>query len=238
MRIGIVAAMQSEMALLREQLDIEDVQYAFGAEFNVGTLAGVPVVLVQCGIGKVQAAVCVAVLIERFGVTHVINTGSAGSLGARLDIGDIVIATDAVQHDMDVTGLGYAPGEIPAMGLVSFAADVEMRETMLRCVEEAAPEVRGYAGRIASGDQFVCSPEQKDRIVQNFGPLCTEMEGAAVAQTCFLAKVPFVVVRAISDKADGSATVDYRAFEAEASARGARVVMRFLDSFASTEGQL
>lgn len=222
-RLGIIGAMAVEVDLLRSHLEQRHDEQCLGMDVSTGELCGTPVVVVRCGIGKVNAASCAQMLVLRYGVTAIVNTGVAGSLDASIDIGDVVVSTDAVQHDMDVAGLGYEPGFVPGLGL-SFAADDRLRERAVAAVRAVAPDVGVHQGRVASGDQFVSSAKQKERIVQTFGALCCEMEGAAIAQTCSIAQVPFVVVRAISDKADGSAHVDYPTFEAEAAAHCARIV--------------
>ncbi|MBR3318446.1 MAG: 5'-methylthioadenosine/adenosylhomocysteine nucleosidase [Atopobiaceae bacterium] len=230
-RIGIIGAMESEISHLRENLTEKKRDVIAGMEFFSGKLGTHEVIVVVCGVGKVNAALCANVLSLRFNVSHVINTGVAGSLDARINIGDIVVSTDAVEHDFDVVALGYDAGEIPGMGVVAFEADSALREAMVAAVREVAPEVSVFEGRVASGDQFVSTREQKERIESEFAGLCCEMEGAAIAHACHLANVPFVIVRAISDKADGSSHVDYRTFVREAANRSARIVEAFVRTF-------
>jgi adenosylhomocysteine nucleosidase len=155
-------------------------------------------------------------------VTHIVNTGVAGSLDAGLDICDVLVSTDAVQHDMDVTHLGYEVGKVPGLDTTAFPAD----EMLCKLAFEASESIRpGHTklGRVATGDQFVCSSEQKAKIIADTGASCTEMEGAAIAQTAYVNQVPFVILRAISDKADGSAELDYPTFEKIAAANCAAV---------------
>lgn len=225
MKVGIIGAMASEVALLKEQLSEAQVTRVAGMEFCEGALGGTPVVVVQCGIGKVNAGICVQVLVDRFGVSHVINTGVAGSLDDRLDVGDLVVSTDCVWHDFDVTPLGYRPGEIPGVGTINFPADGGLREATLAAAAQVAPDIHAYAGRVVSGDQFIASAEQKNRITEGFGGMCCEMEGTAIAQAAWLNEVPFVVVRAISDK-PGAAdqVVDYNTFEEKAARDCAAIV--------------
>lgn len=224
MKIGIIGAMDIEVAALVDELEGVQSQTFIGMTFNEGLLNGVPVVVVMCGIGKVNAALCAHVLIDHYAVDSVINTGVAGSLDVRINIGDLVVSTDAVYHDVNVEALGYAPGQMPDMDTFSFVADEGMCDIVCDVLREVAPNVQVYRGRVASGDQFVSSAEQKDRIVETFGALCCEMEGAAIAHACYLAKVPFVIVRAISDKADGSADMDYPTFKVEAARTCAALV--------------
>ena len=175
-----------------------------------------------CGVGMVGAASCTQVLLDRYSVAAVINTGVAGSLDAHIDIGDLVIAADAVNHVMDVQNLGYAPGQNPDFDLVAFPTDNTLRTSAFEIAREMG--LTAHEGRIASGDRFVRENTDKQRIVDTFKARCCEMEGAAIAQVCWRAQVPCALVRAISDKADGSASVDYPAFEAQAGRRCAALV--------------
>lgn len=227
MKVGIIGAMEVEVEHLIGQLEgptAKNPIHLAGMAFHEGTLGDVSVVVVQSGVGKVDAAVCAEALIEHFRCTHVINTGVAGSLNNKLDIGDVLVSTDAVHHDMDVTNLGYQPGEVPGLGTVAFPADEGLRKAATEAVAAVAPEISSLEGRVASGDQFVRSDEEKARIKATFGADCCEMEGASIAHACWLNQVPFVIVRAISDKADGSGSVDYPVFEKEAAEHCAKIV--------------
>ena len=222
-KTGIIGAMNEEVDSLKSALtDMETTDMA-GMEFCEGTLDGADVVIVKCGIGKVNAGTCAQLLINVFGVDCVINTGVAGSLDAAIDIGDIVVSTDAVQHDFDLTPIGYEPGELDGIGSPSLPADEEMREKAVKAVEECAPEIHVFEGRVCTGDQFISSAEQKDSILERFGGLCCEMEGGAIAQICCQNDIPFVIIRAISDKADGSAEMAYTEFEHAAAVRCAAI---------------
>ena len=214
--IGIIGAMEEEVAALKNKMQISGVLKKASMEFYKGTLQGKPVVVVRSGIGKVNAGLCTQILVDVFDVKMVINTGIAGSLDAKIDIGDIVISTEALQHDMDATQFGYPLGQIPRMETLAFPADETMVQVAKEACEKVNPEIHVFTGRIVTGDQFVASSEIKDRIKENFDGLCTEMEGAAIAQAAWLNKVPFVIIRAISDKADNSAEVDYPTFEKQA----------------------
>ena len=228
-KTGIIGAMDEEVATLKEALIEENIITIAGMEFHEGKLDGKDVVVVKCSVGKVNAAACAQILISVFGVDRIINTGVAGSLDAEIDIGDIVVSTEAVQHDFDLTPIGYAPGETDVDGLVAFPADSEMRETAVKAVKEAAPEINVFEGRICSGDQFIASKEKKDAIVNSFGGLCCEMEGGAIAQVCYLNNTPFVIIRAISDKADDSEEMSYEQFK-EAAAIHCAAVTRYMIS--------
>ncbi|MBP9999935.1 MAG: 5'-methylthioadenosine/adenosylhomocysteine nucleosidase [Clostridiales bacterium] len=214
--IGIIGAMEAEVAGLKEKMTDMQVTSRAGMEFCIGVLEGKNVVVVKSGIGKVNAAMCAQILADLFNVDAIINTGIAGCLHPDVNIGDIVISTDLVHHDMDATGFGYPVGQIPQMSQFSFEADETLREAAVKCCQEVNPEIQVFRGRIASGDQFVSSRSVKDRIVENFSAYATEMEGCAIAQAACLNNIPFLVIRAISDKADGSAPADYNAFEAKA----------------------
>ena len=222
-KLGIIGAMAVEVAALKEKMENMTVTNKAGMEFYDGTLEGLPATVVQCGIGKVNAALCVQVLCDCYGVTALVNTGIAGSLCAELDIGDLVVSQDAMYHDFDCVGFGYPMGLIPGLPL-TFPADEQLMAYAFAAAEAVNP---GHTklGRITSGDQFVCDPQKKEQIIATTQALCTEMEGTAIAQAAFRNELPFVVLRAISDKADHSAEMDYPAFEATAADRCARVTM-------------
>lgn len=224
MKLGIIGAMDVEVALLKEKMENITAKDRAGSSYFEGTLEGAPAVVVQCGVGKVNAALCAQILISEFGVTHLVNTGIAGSLCADLDIGDLVVSKDAIYHDFDISYWGRAIGEVPGMGVVAFPAD----EAMIACAFDAAESVNpGHTriGRVASGDQFVCNKEKKEKIIADTSAQCTEMEGTAIAHAAYRNAVPFVILRAISDKADDSAEMDYPTFEAIAARRCAEVTM-------------
>ncbi len=221
--------MEVEIEKLREAMDIRQTQKFAGMTFYSGELFGQEVALVKSGIGKVNAAVCVQVLCDRFGVSQVWNTGIAGSLDSRIHIGDIVISTDALQHDMDAVAFGYARGVIPQMEASVFPADKAAAELAQRVCSEAVPEISTFCGRVLSGDQFVADRKKKQELSEEFHGLCTEMEGAAVAQAAYLNGVPFLILRAISDQADDSAGMDYDTFERMAVEHMVRLVTGMLN---------
>ena len=221
-KLGIIGAEQQEVDLLLRLLENRTEFRRAALCFYDGTIHGYPVAIVKCGIGKVNAASCAQTLIDLFGVTQIINTGAAGSLDARINIGDIVVSEDVVQHDLDCTQLGYEPGVIPDTGMV-FNADEGLRELALSTGKDALPEITMFSGRILTGDQFISGQEKKDWLVSQFHGLCAEMEGGAIAQVCSNNGIPFLILRAISDKADGSATMDYPQFSRMASIRSARL---------------
>ena len=214
--VGIIGAMEEEVSQLKAQMTEVQVKAKAAMEFYRGNLKGKPVVVVRSGIGKVNAGICAQILVDDYQVDYIINTGIAGSLKNEINIGDIVVSTDTLQHDMDATGFGYPLGQIPRMDTLSFPADEKLIALAQEVCREVIPEIQVFAGRVVSGDQFVSDRASKERISSNFQGYCTEMEGAAIAQAAYLNGVPYVVLRAISDKADDSASVDYPAFEREA----------------------
>lgn len=214
--LGIIGAMDEEVAKIKERLENVEVQTFGGMDFYKGNFEGKSVVVVRSGIGKVNAAVCAQILADRYQVSGIVNTGIAGSLMAKIDIGDIVLSTDALQHDMDATNFGYPAGQIPRMDVLSFPADPKLLALAKECCGRVNPEIHTYEGRVVSGDQFISDQKKKDWLIETFHGYCTEMEGAAIAQAAYLNGIPFLIIRAISDKADNSAHVDYPTFEAQA----------------------
>lgn len=215
-RIGIIGAMDEEVNIMKERMQVARIVKKASMEFYHGTLSGKAVVIVRSGIGKVNAAVCAQILVDEFQVEAVINTGVAGSLRTEINIGDIVLSRDALQHDVDAKGFGYELGIIPRMETSIFNADAYLIEHAKKVCEEVNPDINVYIGRIVSGDQFISEHAKKESLVTNFDGFCTEMEGAAIAQVAYLNQVSFLIIRAISDKADNSAEMDYNEFEMKA----------------------
>ena len=226
--IGIIGAMEVEVAILKEKMEDVRIIKKASMDFYEGILAGKKVVVVRSGIGKVNAGICAQILADVFSVDAIINTGIAGSLNKNINIGDIVLSTDVVQHDMDATGFGYRKGQIPQMPVFFFNADDNLRRRAAEVCKEVNPDIQVFEGRIASGDQFVCDQDVKNRIVSEFSAYATEMEGAAIGQAAYLNEIPFLVVRAISDKADGSAQMDYSEFEKAAVDHSVRLTLNML----------
>ena len=214
--LGIIGAMDEEVAKIKEEMTQVQVTRTAGMDFYVGKLCGQDAVVVRSGIGKVNAGMCTQILADRFQADAVINTGIAGSLKNEINIGDIVLSTDALQHDMDARAFGYEPGQIPRVDTLSFKADEKMLSLAKECCEKVNPEIGVFTGRVVSGDQFISDKEKKKWLTDTFAGYCTEMEGAAIAQVCYFNHIPFLIVRAISDKADDSASMDYPTFEAQA----------------------
>ncbi|MCR5402467.1 MAG: 5'-methylthioadenosine/adenosylhomocysteine nucleosidase [Butyrivibrio sp.] len=230
MKIGIIGAMEVEVETLKSNMSIKNVVRKASMDFYEGAFGDIEVVVVKSGVAKVNAGICVQILSDIFGVTHIINTGVAGSLDARINIGDIVISTDAIYHDVDATVFGYKKGEIPMLGCECFPADKDLIVNARDAIGKAAPDIGIFEGRICSGDQFISDADVKERIKADFGGMCTEMEGAGIAQACYLNGIPFVIIRAISDKADGSDIVDYPEFEKKAAHDCAALVAEMIKS--------
>ena len=227
-KIGIIGAMEEEVEALRGKLTYVKTTSRASMDFCAGKMGNKEVVIVRSGIGKVNAGICAQILVSQFGADTLINTGIAGSLDAQIDIGDMVISTDALHHDMDATVFGDPAGQIPRMDTLSFPADKELVKKAVAANEKANPDIHTFTGRVASGDQFISDKEVKERIVSLFHPMCVEMEGAGIAQAAYLNKVSYVIIRAISDKADNSATMDYPTFEKKAIAHSVRLMKELL----------
>lgn len=230
-KIGIIGAMELEVETLKAKMTLSAVDTHAGMSFYCGTLNGAEAVVVRSGVGKVNAALCVQVLADLYHVTHVINTGVAGSLDAALDIGDLAISTDLMYHDVDAGVFGYPRGQVPGMEVHAFPTDPK-----LTALAASICKARGYGcklGRIVSGDQFIGRAAQKEDILAHCGGICTEMEGAAIAHAAYRNGLPVLILRAISDKADDSAEMDYPTFEHQAAQRCASLVEELAGKMAS-----
>ena len=234
MKLGIIGAMEVEVATLKEKMEGASVSVKAGMEFCEGKLEGVSAGVVQCGVGKVNAALCAQILCDCYGVTAIVNTGIAGSLCSELDIGDLVISRDAIHHDFDLRFWGRPVGQVPGFDVTAFPADGKLMELAFGAAESVNPG-HNRIGRVASGAQFICSREQKEMIIANTQAICAEMEGASIAHAAYRNGVPFVILRAISDKADDSAEMDYPTFEAIAAQRCAQVTMLLAEELSKAE---
>ena len=208
--IGIIGAMDSEVATLFSHMTSKEKINLNNLTFYKGKLFDKEVVIVKCGIGKVNAALCTQLLILNFNVSKIINTGIAGAVGQGLKIYDFVVSTEAVYHDFDTTFFGYKPGQVPGMP-EAFLADPTLVNTAVSAFEKTdfSKRLKIVKGRIASGDQFISGGDRKAFIINNFQPQCVEMEGCAIAHTCYANKVPFVIIRCMSDTADESVKETY-----------------------------
>ncbi len=225
--IGLIGAMAEEIELLRQMEDGVTTQIA-GTEFTRGTIAGKEVVLAFSGIGKVNAAICAQVMVSVFGVDKVIFTGVAGGIAAELAIGDIVVSGDTAYYDMDVTALGYELGMIPRQRLRFFAGDPALIAACRQA--EATLPVKVLVGRVLTGDSFIADPERARKLRDTLDGHCIDMEGAAVAQVCTLNRVPFVIIRSLSDRADQKADIDYKASVRLAAANAANLARRVVEA--------
>lgn len=228
--IGIIGAMEEEITNLKSHMQVDEVQTIAGMSFYKGAVKGTKLVLVRSGIGKVNAGICTQILASVYGVDTVINTGIAGSLNADIDIGDIVVSTSLVQYDVDARNFGYKLGEIPRMNIVEFPADKYLIDKTQNVFDSLDLGIKLYKGMVATGDKFVSEDSLKAEIISNFHAYCVEMEGAAIAQAAMLNNMACVVIRAISDKADNSADVDYRSFEAKAIENMSKISLALVDS--------
>lgn len=225
--IGIIGAMKIEVEALKAAMTDKVIEKISGVEFVSGKLYGKEAVVAQCGIGKVFAAICAQTMILRYRVDTVINTGVAGTLSRELGIADIAVSSACVQHDMDTSPLGDPVGLISGINIIEIPASKKLCETVCRAAEKLS--IKAKSGIIASGDCFVSSAEKKRYISDNFSAVACEMEGASIAQVCYVNGVDFVIIRAISDSADGSAEMDYGEFCKIAADKSARVVKAVLE---------
>lgn len=214
--IGIIGAMEEEVQELIADLAFAEKKTVASMDFYKGTLYGKDCVIVKSGVGKVNAALCTQILADFYKPEALINTGVAGSLDAQINIGDMVVSEDAVQHDMDASAVGDPVGQVPRMDFLAFPAEPVLVKKAVEANQKANPDIQTFTGRVASGDQFISGGEKKKQIQENFHARCAEMEGAAIAHGAYLNKIPYVILRAISDKADGSVQMDYPTFEKQA----------------------
>ena len=227
--IGIIGAMESEVRELISRLDSPVTESFSGVDFHLGRLLGKQVVIARCGVGKVFAAICAEIMILKYSPALLVNTGVAGAIAPGIITGDVVVARRLVQHDMDTSPLGDPKGLISGINVIYFETDVRAKDILLAAATEL--EISASQGTIATGDRFVASREEKERLLSEFTASACEMEGGAVAQVAYVNKTPFIVIRAISDSADGSATVDYPTFLAEAAKNSAAMNLALVKSY-------
>lgn len=224
---GIIGAMEIEIAELKELMKDISQEEISGIIYYKGTIHGQDVVVAKCGVGKVHAAVCTQTMILKYSPNIIINTGVAGSLNSKLNIADLVISDFVVEHDMDTSGLGDPLGLISGIDIIK----IPVPNHVVNKIKNAASTIDGtniYIGTIATGDQFICSIEKKNHIVDNFDALCAEMEGAAIGHVCYLNKVDFCIVRSISDKADGTAHMDFPSFVKIAAKKSTELINNYI----------
>ena len=227
--IGIIGAMELEVAALKEKMTDVTEKTLAGRTYTKGKLLGRDAAVAVCGEGKIYAAICAQTMISEYKPDIVINTGVAGAISDKLDIGDVVVSENTVNHDFDCTGLGYERGMHPSLGVVYIPADKNAAQLICECAAELG--INCTIGTVATGDQFISSMEQKNFIRESFNAACCEMEGAAIGQTCYVNHVPYCVIRAISDGANGNATVDYPTFAKKAAENSVKIVMKFVEKY-------
>lgn len=224
---GIIGAMKIEVETIKALMENKKSEVISGVEYVTGTLHGKKIVTAVCGIGKVAAAMCAQTMILKYAPERIINTGVGGSLSEKLAIGDVAVAESLVQHDMDTSPLGDPVGLISGISVVNIPCDEKVVGTLIKCVESLGG-IKALKGVIASGDQFIADASKKDYIKSNFNAVVCEMEGASIAQVCYTNGVPFGVVRAVSDCADGSSHMDYGEFLPMAAANAAKLIESFV----------
>ena len=233
--IGIIGAMQIEVEALCAAMEHTETEVVGNMEFVYGTLKGKRVVCAKCGIGKVFAAMCAQTMILKYAPDAIVNSGVAGTLSEQLSIGQIALAEQVVQHDMDTSPIGDPVGLISGINIIYIPAD----PTVTACLAAAVGNVGVpyMRGTIASGDQFICHTADKDRIRSTFETadkpiIACEMEGAAIGQVCFVNKVPYGILRAISDGGDEQAFADYPTFLSAAAKTATKVMLQFVENWA------
>ena len=227
--IGIMCAMDVELKQIRElACECENIKVA-SFEFIKGKIYGKEVVMCVCGVGKVFAALCAHTMIMTFSPEIIINVGVAGNLSDKLKIGDIAIADSLVQHDMDTSALGDPVGLISGINVVNFDCSKTAVERICEICTDMG--INHHVGTIATGDRFVASQTEKDRIVSLFNGIACDMEGGAIAQACYINNVPFSAIRALSDDADSGSPSDFGEFCRKSAENSAEVVRRFIEKY-------
>lgn len=226
MKFGVIAAMPEELKVLVEHLEEKTEQSVLGRTYYTGNLGNHQVVLIQSGVGKVMSAMSVAILAQQFQVDVIVNTGSAGAVSEGIAIGDVVLAQQLVYHDVDLTGFGYDYGQMSGQPLY-FEADKQLLKQMEKILSQH--EERVHLGLIATGDSFIAGQDKIEKIKHHFpAVLAVEMEGAAIAQAAHSLGLPFLVIRAMSDTAQGDAPMTFDEFIVEAGKRSAQALISLL----------
>lgn len=210
--VGIIGAMEEEIIAIKRHMKVENTIHRAGMEFCEGTLKDQRIVVVRCGIGQVNATICTQILIDQFEVNYIINTGVAGGLYPEINIGDIVIASDTLQDHADKPAFGETKVVISPENQPFFESNTKLIDVAKEAVERLKDSPKAYVGRVASEDQFISSMKVKADIYTTFTAYCAEIEGAAIAHTCYLNQVPFVMIRVISDKADQNSEINFDEF--------------------------
>ena len=233
MKVGVIGAMDTEIKMLVENLENVVESKEVFLKFYEGNFGKTPVVIVKSGVGKVNAGICTQTLITKFGCTHIINTGVAGGIAKELAVMDTVVSTDAIFHDVNAVGFGYNMCEIPGLGTTNFPASLEMLEIAEKAFATLKEEnkVKGklVKGRVATGDVFVDTRAKKMAIKEICNPTCCDMEGAAIGQVAYLYKIPYIIIRSISDLAENT---DEVYLEDEAAANCSNITAEILKNLA------
>ncbi len=225
--IGIIGAMEEEIENIKPYIDIISTKNIVGLDFYMGKMDGNSVILVRSGIAKVNATICTQILIDLYAVDLIINVGVAGAINKDLKIGDIVIAKDCLHHDIDTTFFGNDIGVIPRMEESTFKADEQLCETAIEICKNNI-DTNIYFERIVSGEQFISNSDAKNKIWLNFKAFCVDMESAAIGQTCYLNKIPFLIIRSISDSAEENN--EYNTFFKESALKVSAIVKNIIET--------
>jgi adenosylhomocysteine nucleosidase len=228
--VGIIGPMKEEIEIIHSDMEVEEETDIAGMTFYEGTLKGQNIVLVQSGIGKVNATMAAQLLVSEFKVDKLINSGIAGAIHPDVELGDIVISTETVQHDMDETAKGYEPGIIPRLEIGYFKADKELISLAENAAEKLTGDAKVFKGRIATGDQFIADAEKKQWIFDNFNAYVVEMEGAAVGQVAHLNEIPYIVIRSASDDAGEEAVMKWEDFKQVAVENSSSIIENMLEN--------
>lgn len=224
--IGIIGAMEVEVNTLKSMISFPEIKKISGIEFVSGKIYGKEVVVAACGVGKVFAAIAAEAMILTYSPELIINSGVAGSADYRLNVADIAIAKDVVQHDMDTTPLGDSPGLLSGINIIHIPCDKKAVERLAECVKSI--EINYICGTIVSGDQFIDTIEKKKELAENFNAVACEMEGAAIGHVCYVNNVDFAVIRAISDSLSDDSGMEYSEFLNVAAKNSIEVIKKFL----------
>lgn len=226
--IGILGALDIEVATLYAALKDATIEEAYGYKYARGTLCGKDVVIAKCGVGKVNAAVCAQTMVMKYAPTLIINSGVAGSLSKDLRIGDIAVGKDIVQHDFDTSACGNPVGYVSTVGQISFPCDENASTAILAAARECG--INAHLARIASGDQFIHARARKKWIIDTFGAMACEMEAGAIAQVAYIAGIRCAVIRAISDETDDAHNMEFEQFAKLAADNSVQVLKKVLTS--------
>ena len=226
MTIGVIGAMQMEIDNLKESLQDSKTEEYSGVEFVSGKLEGKNIVAAKCGVGKVFAAICAQTMILKYDVDMIVNIGVAGTLTKDLNVLDVALASNVLQHDIDTSPLGDPVGLISGINMILLPTDAHMNDVMAQCLKDK--EINYRKGSIATGDQFIATDEQRDFIREHFEAIAAEMEGGSIGQVCYVNEVPFTILRSISDGAGGA--MDYETFAEKAAIQSIEVVLDFIQA--------